>query len=165
MKILNKKKFFLYFLLFLIIFLIDRISKLYVINLANTTGSIDIQINNFLNIILIWNTGIGFGLLSSNNAFFYNVTTIIILSINLIIVYLISKSDKIRSILFLIVLGGSFGNLFDRFYYSAVPDFIDLNYKGFHWFIFNIADIFISVGLICLILIEVLNYKKNFYEK
>ena len=165
MKILNKKKFFLYFLLFLIIFLIDRISKLYVINLANTTGSIDIQINNFLNIILIWNTGIGFGFLSSNNAFFYNVITIIILTINLIIVYLISKSDKIRSILFLIVLGGSFGNLFDRFYYSAVPDFIDLNYKGFHWFIFNIADIFISVGLICLILIEVLNYKKNFYEK
>ena len=165
MKILNKKKFFLYFLLFLIIFLIDRISKLYVINLANTTGSIDIQINNFLNIILIWNTGIGFGFLSSNNALFYNVITIIILTINLIIVYLISKSDKIRSILFLIVLGGSFGNLFDRFYYSAVPDFIDLNYKGFHWFIFNIADIFISVGLICLILIEVLNYKKNFYEK
>ena len=165
MKILNKKKFFLYFLLFLIIFLIDRISKLYVINLANTTGSIDIQINNFLNIILIWNTGIGFGLLSSNNALFYNVITIIILTINLIIVYLISKSDKIRSILFLIVLVGSFGNLFDRFYYSAVPDFIDLNYKGFHWFIFNIADIFISVGLICLILIEVLNYKKNFYEK
>ena len=165
MKILNKKKFFLYFLLFLIIFLIDRISKLYVINLANTTGSIDIQINNFLNIILIWNTGIGFGLLSSNNTFFYNLITIIILSINLIIVYLISKSDKIRSFLFLIVLGGSFGNLFDRFYYSAVPDFIDLNYKGFHWFIFNIADIFISVGLICLILIEVLNYKKNFYEK
>ena len=165
MKILNKKKFFLYFLLFLIIFLIDRISKLYVINLANTTGSIDIQINNFLNIILIWNTGIGFGLLSSNNTFFYNLITIIILTINLIIVYLISKSDKIRSILFLIVLGGSFGNLFDRFYYSAVPDFIDLNYKGFHWFIFNIADIFISVGLICLILIEVLNYKKNFYEK
>ena len=164
MKILNKK-FFLYFLLFLIIFLIDRISKLYVINLANTTGSIDIQINNFLNIILIWNTGIGFGFLSSNNALFYNVITIIILTINLIIVYLISKSDKIRSILFLIVLGGSFGNLFDRFYYSAVPDFIDLNYKGFHWFIFNIADIFISVGLICLILIEVLNYKKNFYEK
>ena len=164
MKILNKK-FFLYFLLFLIIFLIDRISKLYVINLANTTGSIDIQINNFLNIILIWNTGIGFGLLSSNNTFFYNLITIIILSINLIIVYLISKSDKIRSFLFLIVLGGSFGNLFDRFYYSAVPDFIDLNYKGFHWFIFNIADIFISVGLICLILIEVLNYKKNFYEK
>ena len=165
MKLLNKKKFFLYFLLFLIIFLIDRISKLYVINLANTTGSIDIQINNFLNIILIWNTGIGFGFLSSNNALFYNVITIIILTINLIIVYLISKSDKIRSILFLIVLGGSFGNLFDRFYYSAVPDFIDLNYKGFHWFIFNIADIFISVGLICLILIEVLNYKKNFYEK
>ena len=164
MKILNKK-FFLYFFLFLIIFFIDRISKLYIINLANTTGPIDIQINNFLNIILIWNTGIGFGLLSSNNTFFYNLITIIILSINLIIVYLISKSDKIRSFLFLIVLGGSFGNLFDRFYYSAVPDFIDLNYKGFHWFIFNIADIFISVGLICLILIEVLNYKKNFYEK
>ena len=160
MKIQNKN-FFLYFLLLIIIFFIDRISKLYVINLANTTSSIDIQINNFLNIILIRNKGIGFGLFSFDNSKVYNFITFLILAINLLIIYLIIKSDKIRSFFYVIILGGSLGNLFDRFYYTAVPDFIDLNYKGFHWFIFNIADIFISLGIICLICFEFLDYKKN----
>ena len=158
---IQTKKFFLYFLLLIIIFFIDRISKLYVINLANTTSSIDIQINNFLNIILIWNKGIGFGLFSFDNNKVYNFITFLILTINLLIIYLIIKSDKIRSLFYVIILGGSLGNLFDRFYYTAVPDFIDLNYKGFHWFIFNIADIFISLGIICLICFEFLEYKKN----
>ena len=158
---IQTKKFFLYFLLIIIIFLIDRISKLYVINLANTTSSIDIQINNFLNIILIWNKGIGFGLFSFDNNKVYNFITFLILTINLLIIYLIIKSDKIRSLFYVIILGGSLGNLFDRFYYTAVPDFIDLNYKGFHWFIFNIADIFISLGIICLICFEFLEYKKK----
>ena len=85
----------------------------------------------------------------------------LILTINLLIIYLIIKSDKIRSLFYVIILGGSLGNLFDRFYYTAVPDFIDLNYKGFHWFIFNIADIFISLGIICLICFEFLDYKKK----
>tara|TARA_Y100000817_G_scaffold269960_1_gene227774 strand:- start:106 stop:597 length:492 start_codon:yes stop_codon:yes gene_type:complete len=158
---IQTKKFFLYFLLIIIIFFIDRISKLYVINLANTTSSIDIQINNFLNIILIWNKGIGFGLFSFDNNKVYNFITFLILTINLLIIYLIIKSDKIRSLFYVIILGGSLGNLFDRFYYTAVPDFIDLNYKGFHWFIFNIADIFISLGIICLICFEFLDYKKK----
>ena len=158
---IQTKKFFLYFLLIIIIFFIDRISKLYVINLANTTSSIDIQINNFLNIILIWNKGIGFGLFSFDNNKVYNFITFLILTINLLIIYLILKSDKIRSLFYVIILGGSLGNLFDRFYYTAVPDFIDLNYKGFHWFIFNIADIFISLGIICLICFEFLDYKKK----
>ncbi len=158
---IQTKKFFLYFLLIIIIFFIDRISKLYVINLANTTSSIDIQINNFLNIILIWNKGIGFGLFSFDNSKVYNFITFLILAINLLIIYLIIKSDKIRSFFYVIILGGSLGNLYDRFYYTAVPDFIDLNYKGFHWFIFNIADIFISLGIICLICFEFLDYKKK----
>ncbi len=158
---IQTKNFFLYFLLIIIIFFIDRISKLYVINLANTTSSIDIQINNFLNIILIWNKGIGFGLFSFDNNKVYNFITFLILTINLLIIYLIIKSDKIRSLFYVIILGGSLGNLFDRFYYTAVPDFIDLNYKGFHWFIFNIADIFISLGIICLICFEFLEYKKK----
>ena len=158
---IQTKKFFLYFLLIIIIFFIDRISKLYVINLANTTSSIDIQINNFLNIILIWNKGIGFGLFSFDNNKVYNFITFLILTINLLIIYLIIKSDKIRSLFYVIILGGSLGNLFDRFYYTAVPDFIDLNYKGFHWFIFNIADIFISLVIICLICFEFLDYKKK----
>ncbi len=158
---IQTKKFFLYFLLLIIIFFIDRISKLYVINLANTTSSIDIQINNFLNIILIWNKGIGFGLFSFDNSKVYNFITFLILAINLLIIYLIIKSDKIRSLFYVIILGGSLGNLYDRFYYTAVPDFIDINYNGFHWFIFNIADIFISLGIICLICYEFLEYKKD----
>ena len=158
---IQTKKFFLYFLLIIIIFFIDRISKLYVINLANTTSSIDIQINNFLNIILIWNKGIGFGLFSFDNSKVYNFITFLILAINLLIIYLIIKSDKIRSLFYVIILGGSLGNLYDRFYYTAVPDFIDINYNGFHWFIFNIADIFISLGIICLICYEFLEYKKD----
>ena len=158
------KIFFSYSLVFIAIFLIDRISKLYVVNLANNIGYVDIQINNYLNIFLIWNTGIGFGLFSLDNNIFYSIITLIILLINLFIIYLILKSDRLRSFLFLLVLGGSCGNLFDRIYYSAVPDFIDLNYKGFHWFIFNVADIFISIGLICLIFIEILDYKKVLNE-
>ena len=158
------KIFFSYSLVFIAIFLIDRISKLYVVNLANNLGYVDIQINNYLNIFLIWNTGVGFGLLSLDNNIFYSIITLIILLINLFIIYLILKSDRLRSFLFLLVLGGSCGNLFDRIYYSAVPDFIDLNYKGFHWFIFNVADIFISIGLICLIFIEILDYKKVLNE-
>ena len=58
------------------------------------------------------------------------------------------------------ILGGSFGNLYDRIYFSAVPDFIDLNYKGYHWFVFNVADIFITIGIFLLILSEIFK-KKN----
>ena len=155
------KSFFLYFLVFIIIFLIDRVSKIYIINLATTSGVVDIQINNYLNIFLIWNTGIGFGLFSSGNSIFYNIITFLILMINLIIIYLIYTSDDLKRLIFVVILGGSSGNLFDRAYYSAVPDFIDLNYNGYHWFVFNFADIFISIGIFCLIFMEILNYKNK----
>ena len=119
--------------------------------------------NRYINLILVWNSGIGFGLLSSDNLLIYNLITTLIILINLIIIYLIYSSNDIRVYLYLIILGGSIGNLFDRLYYSAVPDFIDLNYNGYHWFIFNVADIFISIGIIFLILIELIDYntKKN----
>ena len=155
------KSFFLYFLVFISIFLIDRVSKIYIINLASTFGTIDIQINNYINIFLIWNTGIGFGLFSSSNPIFYNIITFLILMINFIIIYLIYTSENTKRLIFIVILGGSTGNLFDRAYYSAVPDFIDLNYKGYHWFVFNFADIFISIGIFCLILMEILNYKNK----
>ena len=155
------KSFFLYFLVFIFIFLIDRVSKIYIINLANTSSILDIQVNDYLNIFLIWNTGIGFGLFSSGNSMFYNIITFLILMINLIIIYLIYTSDKLKKLIFIVILGGSSGNLFDRAYYSAVPDFIDLNYNGYHWFIFNFADIFISIGIFCLIFMEIFNYKNK----
>ena len=105
--------------------------------------------------------GIGFGLFSFEQSEIYNLITILIIFINLCIIYLIVKSKENSVYFFLIILGGSLGNLFDRLYYSAVPDFIDISYKGYHWFVFNVADIFITLGIICLIFAELLNYKKN----
>ena len=153
MSYINKKIFF-YFIILFIIFFLDRISKLYILNIAENNGVVDIYINQFINFILIWNSGIGFGLLSFDQAHLYNLITIIIILINLFIIYLIIKTKDFRVYLYLIILGGSLGNLFDRLYYSAVPDFIDINYKGYHWFIFNVADIFITIGVILLIILE-----------
>jgi len=155
---LNLKKILIQFFIIVIIFLIDRLSKLYILNI---TGEVDIYINSFLSFFLVWNTGIGFGLFSFEQSSIYNFITALIVIINLMIIYLIFKSKDIRTYFFLIILGGSLGNLFDRIYYSAVPDFIDLNYNGYHWFIFNVADIFITFGIICLIFVELLNYKKS----
>ena len=155
------KKTFVYFGIFLIIFLADRISKIYILSVLENSGEVDIYINSYISLILVWNSGIGFGLLSFDKSAIYNVITILIILINLFILFLIIRSDKIRSYLFLIILGGSAGNLFDRLYYSAVLDFIDISYKGYHWFIFNVADIFISIGIICLIFVELMNYKKS----
>ena len=152
-------KYVFYIFLFFSIFTLDRISKIYILNIANNE-ELNIYINEFLNIILIWNTGIGFGLLSFSDNFLYNAITFIILLINFILIYLAVASNSIKRILYIVILGGSFGNLFDRFYYSAVPDFIDINFNGYHWFVFNVADIFISVGITCLIFMEILDYKK-----
>ena len=155
------KKTFIYFGIILFIFLVDRISKLYILSVLEDLGFVDININSYINLILVWNSGIGFGLLSFEQSSIYNVITILIIFVNLLIVYLIIKSKDKTAYFFLIILGGSLGNLFDRIYYSAVPDFIDISYKGYHWFVFNVADIFISLGIICLIFAELLNYKKK----
>ena len=153
------KKIIIYFLITLLIFTLDRISKIYVINIAETYGEVDIYLNQFINIILVWNTGIGFGLLSFEKQFVYNLITLIIVLVNFVILYLGIKLNNLKGLLFFVILGGSLGNLFDRLYYSAVPDFIDLNYKNFHWFIFNVADIFITLGIICLIFVELFSNK------
>ena len=151
---INIKKFIFYFLIISIVFVLDRVSKIYVINYFENTLDTEIYLSNFLNIILVWNEGIGFGLLSFQDGGIYNFITLIIILINLIIIYFIYKYKDIRSFLLTLVLGGSLGNLFDRIAFSAVPDFIDFNYNNFHWFIFNIADIFITIGVICLIFVE-----------
>ena len=159
-KILLKKT-IVYSMIVLFIFLADRISKLYILSILENLGYVDIDINSYINFILVWNSGIGFGLLSFDQSSIYNLITILIIFINLFIVYLIIKSKDYKVYFFLVILGGSLGNLFDRIYYSAVPDFIDINYNGYHWFIFNVADIFISLGIFCLIFVEFLNYKKK----
>ena len=144
----------------LFIFFLDRTTKILILNIAEDAGKVDIYVNSFLNLYLVWNKGIGFGLFSFNEEHSYNLITILIILINFIILYLIYIEKGLKSYFLLTILGGSLGNLFDRIYYNAVPDFFDFNYKGFHWFIFNVADIFITIGIILLILTEVINYKK-----
>ena len=154
------RKFFLNFIFVLILFCIDRFSKIYVIELSEKTNVTEIYLTSFLNSYLVWNTGIAFGLFSLSSELTYNLFTALIAAINLIIIYLAVVTKDFRRYFFLLILGGSFGNLFDRIYYGAVPDFIDFHIGNFHWFIFNIADIFITVGVICLILAELM-YKKE----
>ena len=156
---MTKKKIILSLLIIFLIFFLDRISKIYILNLAENQGIVEIIINPFLNIILVWNSGIGFGLFQIEQAFAYNLITVMILLINLLIIYLLVYAKDIQKIFFAMILGGSLGNFFDRIYYSAVPDFIDLNYKGYHWFVFNVADIFITIGIFLLIFSEILKKK------
>ncbi len=153
-----KKKYKIFILnlsLVIFIFLIDRVTKYHVINLFENFNDQQIFITSFLNIYLIWNEGIAFGLFSSGNENIYNFVTFLIFIINLIIIYILFNLNDVRKYFFMIVLGGSLGNLFDRLIYNAVPDFIDFHINNFHWFIFNPADIFITIGVTCLILDEI----------
>ena len=137
------------------IFLIDRFSKLVMINSSTTDGSSNVSINDFLSLNLVWNDGIAFGLFSFDQKIYYNFLTVIIILITLIILWMILKTKGLEKIAFMMILGGSMGNIFDRLYYSSVPDFIDIHYGNFHWFIFNVADIFISIGVLLLIILEI----------
>ena len=143
------------------IFIIDRIVKAYLINLQDEGTEIDFYISSLLNIYLVWNTGIGFGLISSEADFFYHATTALIIFINLALIYFMIKTQGAYSYFIAMIIGGAIGNLFDRVYYYAVSDFIDFHIGNFHWFIFNIADIFITIGIIALILIELKKNKKK----
>tara|TARA_B100001540_G_scaffold317109_1_gene349031 strand:+ start:2628 stop:3098 length:471 start_codon:yes stop_codon:yes gene_type:complete len=148
-------------IIILTIFLTDRLSKIYILNLQSEGTDIDFYILPFLNVYLVWNTGIGFGLISLESGIYYHILSFIIFLVNLLLVYLLVKSKGAYSYLIAMVIGGSLGNLFDRIYYYAVPDFIDFHIGSFHWFIFNVSDIFITIGLIGLIFMEIFNNKKN----
>tara|TARA_B100000678_G_scaffold287139_1_gene293205 strand:+ start:2740 stop:3240 length:501 start_codon:yes stop_codon:yes gene_type:complete len=157
----NYKKILLNLLALIFIFALDRISKLYIIKLAEINNSVDIYLSSYLNLNLIWNKGIAFGMLSFDESVIYNFITILIIIVNLIILIMIVRSNDIKCYFLIFILGGSMGNLFDRLYYYAVPDFIDFHINRFHWFIFNVADIFISLGVICLIFVELFLNKKT----
>ena len=148
------KTFFLNFVILITIFLIDRISKLYILKLAEVENSVDIYVTSYLNLFLIWNKGIAFGLFSMNESIIYNIITLIICLIIMVILFMMWKNDNIQQYFLAFVAGGALGNFYDRIVYTAVPDFIDLHFQGFHWFVFNVADIFITVGVFCLILVE-----------
>ena len=145
------------------IFLADRLTKIYILNLSEEGIEVDFYIFSFLNIYLVWNSGIGFGLFSADPNLFYHFITFLIIVINFILIYLLIKSSTKKSFLFAIILGGSLGNMYDRLYYFAVPDFIDFHLGDFHWFIFNVADIFITIGIIGLIIFEL--FGLNFDEQ
>tara|TARA_B100000029_G_scaffold177901_1_gene175275 strand:- start:1376 stop:1846 length:471 start_codon:yes stop_codon:yes gene_type:complete len=147
-------------IIILAIFFFDRLTKIYFINLESTGTEVDFYIYSFLNFYLVWNTGVGFGLASMESNLYYHILTAIIVFINFFLVFYLLKSKGISSYLIAAIIGGSTGNLFDRLYYYAVPDFIDLHLDNYHWFIFNIADIFITAGIIGLILVEVLKKDK-----
>ena len=155
----------IYVLYVFILFTVDRITKFQVLNILENQDKVDIYINSFLSLYLVWNKGIGFGLFSFDDATVYNLITLLILFINGIIIYLIFVEKGMKVYFLLTILGGSLGNFVDRLYYKAVPDFIDLNYQGYHWFIFNVADIFITLGIICLIFVELINYKSSDEKK
>ena len=146
------------------IFILDRISKIYVINLSKVSFDTELFSSKYLNITLIWNEGIAFGIFSAIHGYWYNLLTIAIVLIAIVILIMSIRQDGMQQYFLLIVFGGALGNLYDRIFFKAVPDFIDLHVGNFHWFIFNIADIFITLGVIMLILWEILPLNKN-YEK
>ena len=148
-----KKKIIIFYIAALI-FTLDRLSKYFILELSNADDSFNIPITSFFNLNLVWNSGIAFGLFSFNEQFYYNIITLIIILITFVILFFAIKSDGVERIGFSMIFGGSLGNIFDRLYYAAVVDFIDFHINNIHWFIFNIADIFISLGVIVLILLE-----------
>ena len=161
-QIVNKmfKKHLVDFSIIIFIFLIDRVSKLLIINSPETYEQYGISITSFLNFNLIWNEGIAFGLFSFDEKLYYNFLTIFICLITVVIIWLMFRSSGFEKLSYIMIIGGSFGNIFDRIFYSAVPDFIDIHINNFHWFIFNVADIFITIGIIFLISFEFFG-KKN----
>jgi len=161
---LISKNFYISLLVPFFIFTLDRISKIYVINLSKNSFDVELFSSKFLNITLIWNEGIAFGLFSSSNEYWYNFLTIVIVLIAIVILIMSIRENGAQKYFFLIVFGGALGNLYDRIFFKAVPDFIDLHVGSFHWFVFNIADIFITFGVIMLILWEILPLNKS-YEK
>ena len=162
-KILSKN-FVINSLLVFLIFLFDRISKIYVIYLDKKFSGSEIYSSKFLNIELYWNTGIAFGLFSFSENYLYNLLTFVIVTVIMIIIFMIAISKDFKKYPLLMILGGALGNLVDRIFFKAVPDFIDFHIQNFHWFIFNVADIFISLGIIFMILLEIIANNKN-YEK
>jgi len=142
------------------VFFLDRVSKIYLLGLQNSGIDIDFYISPFLNLYLVWNTGIGFGLAAMETNIYYHIITTIIVFVNLGLIFFLMKSKNLYAYLIALIIGGSLGNLFDRMYYYAVPDFIDFHLGKYHWFVFNVADIFITVGIIGLIIAEILKKEK-----
>ena len=153
------KNFYISISIVALIYFLDRLTKIYVIQLDKNSFGSDIFNSAYLNIVLIWNKGIAFGLFSFNEAYLYNILSLIISIIIIILVIMSLKSEGFKRYSLLIIVGGALGNLHDRIFFNGVPDFIDIHVRDFHWFIFNVADIFITVGVFLLIMLEFNNNK------
>ena len=151
------KNFYISFLIVALIYFLDRLSKVYVIQLDKNNLGSDIFNSAYLNIVLIWNKGIAFGLFSFNESYLYNIISLIIAIIIMILVIMSFKSQGYMRYSLLMIIGGALGNLHDRIFFNAVPDFIDFHIGNFHWFIFNVADIFITFGVILMIILELID--------
>jgi signal peptidase II len=154
-----KKKYFSFLFIFFI-FLFDRLSKFLILKVSQPLDHFNLPVTSFLNLNLIWNDGIAFGLFSFDDILYYHLLTLLIVLITLALIWLMLNSKGVEKLCFSMIIGGSFGNIFDRLYYNSVIDFIDFHINNFHWFIFNVADIFITLGVILLIYLEIFSKKK-----
>ena len=161
---LLSKNFYISFSIVALIYFLDRLTKIYVIQLDKNSLGSDIFSSAYLNIVLIWNKGIAFGLFSFNEAYLYNILSLIISIIVTILVIMSLKSEGFKRYSLLMIVGGALGNLHDRIFFNAVPDFIDFHVGNFHWFIFNVSDIFITLGVICMIVLELIDKDKDKYD-
>ena len=155
------KNFYISFLIVALIYFLDRLSKIYVIQLDKNNLGSDIFNSAYLNIVLIWNKGIAFGLLSFNESYLYNIISLIIAIIIIVLVIMSLKNQGFKRYSLLMIVGGALGNLHDRIFFKAVPDFIDFHIGSFHWFIFNVSDIFITFGVISMIVLELFDNKNE----
>tara|TARA_B110000003_G_scaffold107558_1_gene110010 strand:- start:316 stop:816 length:501 start_codon:yes stop_codon:yes gene_type:complete len=155
------KNFYISFSIVALIYFLDRLTKIYVIQLDKNNLGSDIFNSAYLNIVLIWNKGIAFGLLSFNDSYLYNIISLIIAIIIIVLIIMSLKNQGFKRYSLLMIVGGALGNLHDRIFFSAVPDFIDFHIGNFHWFIFNLADIFISLGVFFMILVELADNNRN----
>ena len=155
------KNFYISFLIVALIYFLDRLSKIYVIQLDKNNLGSDIFNSAYLNIVLIWNKGIAFGLLSFNESYLYNIISLIIAIIIIVLIIMSLKNQGFKRYSLLMIVGGALGNLHDRIFFNAVPDFIDFHIGNFHWFIFNVSDIFITLGVISMIVLELFDNKNE----
>ena len=155
------KNFFINSFIIFSIFCLDRLSKIYVISFHEKNYGSDLYNSKFLNISLIWNEGIAFGLFSFSDKFFYHILSFLIGVVILIILVMLNRSEGLKKYSLLMILGGALGNFYDRIIFEAVPDFIDFHVENFHWFIFNVSDIFITLGVILMIVLELFSNKRE----
>ena len=154
--------FFQYLIAFILLIIIDQSTKVYTAKIMFNNSFESIELLPFLNIVFVRNTGISFGLFSDGgllNRYFFTSFSIII-GCALLIISLLTKEKLIKFSL-LMISSGAIGNAIDRIYFGGVIDFIDFFIYNFHWPAFNLADVFITLGVILLFFENIFGKVKN----